>query len=85
MVAFVVVIAMQLVTKHTGYRYATYSDVMLYLAYGLLCFVIAQTLRRTSHLRHLAIAVSAFGFTIALLLSCRALVLGQVVLAHHAA
>ncbi len=67
MVAFVVVIAMQLVTKHTGYRYATYSDVMLYLAYGLLCFVIAQTLRRTSHLRHLAIAVSAFGFTIALL------------------
>ncbi|MGH9566803.1 MAG: O-antigen ligase family protein, partial [Candidatus Angelobacter sp.] len=66
MIAFLTVIALQLATKHTGYRYATYSDAMLYIAYGLLCFVIVQTLRRTSHLRHLAIVVSAFGFAVAL-------------------
>jgi O-antigen ligase len=66
MIAFLFVIALQLATKHTGYRYATYSDAMLYIAYGLLCFVIVQTLRRTSHLRHVAIAVSAFGFAVAL-------------------
>jgi len=67
MVAFFAVIALQLATRHTGYRYATYSDAMLYIAYGLLAFVIVQTLRRTSHLRHLAIGVSAFGFALALL------------------
>ena len=65
MIAFLVLIALQLATKHTGYRYATYSDAMLYIAYGLLCFVIVQTLR-TSHLRHLATGVSAFGFVVAL-------------------
>lgn len=66
MIAFLAVIALQLATKHTGYRYATYSDAMLYITYGLLGFVIVQTLRRTSHLRHLAIGVSAFGFAVAL-------------------
>jgi O-antigen ligase len=66
MIAFLCVIALQLATKHTGYRYATYSDAMLYIAYGLLCFLIVQTLRRISHLRHVAIGVSAFGFAVAL-------------------
>ena len=66
MLAFVSVIALQLITRHTEYRYATYSEAMLYIAYGLLCFVVVQTLRRSSQLHRVAIGVSAFGFAVAL-------------------
>jgi O-antigen ligase len=66
MLAFLVIVTTQLATRQTTYRYATYSEGMLYIAYGLLCFLVVQTLRHISHLRILATAISAYGFAIAL-------------------
>lgn len=66
MLAFAAVIGLQLFRGHTAYRQATYSEAMLYISYGLLCFLITQTLHRTSHLRALAIAVSIYGFALAI-------------------
>jgi O-antigen ligase len=66
MLAFLGLIALQLATRHSAYRYATYSEAMLYITYGLLCFLITQTLRRTSQLCILAIVVSVFGSAVAL-------------------
>lgn len=66
MLAFMAVIAVQLIFKHTSYRYATYSEALLYVAYGMLCFVIVQSLRRTADLRTMAISISAYGAFIAL-------------------
>lgn len=66
MIAFLTIAGLQLASRQTAYRYATYSEGMLYIAYGLLCFLIVQTLRRTSHLRILAIIISAYGFAMAL-------------------
>ena len=65
MLAFLCLIALQLISRHSAYRQATYSEGLLYVAYGLLSFLIVQTLRRTSKLRILAIAVSIYGFAIA--------------------
>ncbi len=39
---------------------------MLYVAYGLLCFLVVQCLRRTSQVKTLAIAFSAYGFAVAM-------------------
>ncbi len=59
-------IALQLATGRTAYRYETFSASLLYAAYGILCFLAIQVLRRTSQVRILTIAFSAYGFLLAL-------------------
>jgi O-antigen ligase len=66
MLAFGFCIALQLATGRTAYRYETFSAGLLYLSYGILCFLSVQVLRRTSHVRILTIAFSAYGFLLAL-------------------
>ena len=50
MLAFAALITFQWLAGMTAYRHATYSRLLLYLSYGLLVFVVTQTLRRASQL-----------------------------------
>ncbi|MBZ5722049.1 MAG: O-antigen ligase family protein [Acidobacteriia bacterium] len=65
MLAFGVLVALQLATGSTAYRWATSSNALLYGAYGMLCFLVVQSLRRTRQVRTLAWAFSIYGFAVA--------------------
>jgi len=54
------------VTGRTVYRYQSFSDAMLYGAYGVLCFLVVQCLHRTAQVKTLALTFSAYGFALAL-------------------
>ena len=64
-IVFAFLIGLQLATGRTAYRYATFSDGLLYCAYGMLCFLVAQILRRTSQVKALTVAFSVYGFLLA--------------------
>ena len=66
MLVFAVLIALQLVTGWTAYRYRTVSLGLLYCAYGLLCFLVVQVLRKISQIKLLVLIFSAYGAGIAL-------------------
>lgn len=65
MLAFGVLIALQIVTGSTAYRWVTSSSALLYCSYGTICFLVAQSLRRTRQVRTLAWASSVYGFVVA--------------------
>ena len=64
-VVFGLLIALQLATGHTAYRYQTASAGLLYCAYGILCFLVIQVLRRTSQVQVAAAMFTAYGFLLA--------------------
>jgi O-antigen ligase len=66
MAVFGALIAMQIIAGRTAYRYQTIHHGMLYCAYGLLCFLVCQCLRKTSQLNFLAFAASAYGLGVAI-------------------
>jgi O-antigen ligase len=66
MLAFGVLITVQLVFGLTAYRYETLSNALLYVSYGLLCFLAIQCLRRTSQVKQLALIFSIYGALLAL-------------------
>jgi O-antigen ligase len=66
MIAFGGLIAMQWVFGLTAYRYVTESEGLLYAAYGMIVFVVTQTLRRGSQARQVAIIATVYGATVAL-------------------
>lgn len=61
MLAFFVLVLLQWVIGTTAYRYVTYSRLLLYAAYGMIAFVVTQTLRRASHFEMIAKLFSAYG------------------------
>jgi O-antigen ligase len=61
MLAFMALICIQLLPGISAYRHPTYSGLLLYIAYGLACFLITQTLTRTTHIRRLATALVIYG------------------------
>ena len=63
---FAVIVLFQIVTGFTAYRSATLSQALLYAAYGLLCFLVVQLLRRTWQIRILTWGFSAYGLAVAL-------------------
>jgi O-antigen ligase len=65
MLFFAGLILWQLATGRTAYRADTFSSGLLYSAYGVLCFLVVQCLRRTSQVKALAWMLSAYGFTVA--------------------
>lgn len=67
MLAFVGLVALQYALGTTAYRYATYSHLLIYIAYGMLAFVTTQTLRRASQLRAVSWAVCSYGGIVAFL------------------
>ncbi len=64
--AFSIVIILQLALKQTANQAATLSTALLYIAYGLLSFLTVQSLRQTNSLKSLGALVSAYGTSIAI-------------------
>ena len=67
MLAFAGLVILQYAFGTTAYRYATYSHLMIHVAYGMLAFITTQTLRRSSQLRILSWTVCAYGGVVAFL------------------
>jgi len=66
MLFFAGLILWQIATGRTAYRADTSSTALLYCAYGLVCFLVVQCLRKTSQVKALAWVLSGYGFTVAL-------------------
>jgi O-antigen ligase len=66
MAVFFVLIFVQWLVGTTVYRYVTYSQLLRYAAYGMLAFVVTQTLRRSSQFEMVAILFTAFGGVVAM-------------------
>jgi O-antigen ligase len=65
MLLFAGLILGQLATGRTAYRADTSSIALLYCAYGLICFLVVQCVRRTSQVKALGVVLSGYGFAIA--------------------
>jgi len=65
MLAFGAVTLAQLAFGWTAYRHDTFSQALLYLAYGLFAFLASQCLRRSTQAKTLAVVVSAYGVALA--------------------
>jgi O-antigen ligase len=66
MLAFVVLMLLQLALGRTAYRHETQSHAFLYCAYGAICFLLVQCLRKAAQVKTLAIVLTAYGSTLAL-------------------
>lgn len=66
MFAFATIVLLQLVSGISAYTHATSSAFMIYAAYAISCFLITQTLTRTTQVRYAATALTAFGTCVAL-------------------
>ena len=65
MLVFALLVAVQLATGHTAYRQETASAGLLYCAYGILCFLVIQVLRRTSQVQAATAMLTGYGFLLA--------------------
>lgn len=66
MFCFLALIVFQLVSGRTAYAYVTRSQILLYCAYGLLCFLVVQCLRGIRQLKIMAWVFSSYGFAVAM-------------------
>jgi len=66
MAAFFALALVQWVVGTTAYRHVTYAHLLLYAAYGMLVFVVTQTLRRASQFELLAKLFTGYGLLVAL-------------------
>ena len=64
--AFLALICVQLLPGLSAYRHATYSTLLLYIAYGVVGFLLTQTLTRTTQVRRLATAAVFYGAFVAI-------------------
>jgi len=67
MAAFGVLLLVQVIFRASAYPHDTVSGALLYCAYGMLCFLSGQTLRRSVQARKLAVIFALYGFVIAAL------------------
>lgn len=65
MAAFGLLIIVQIVFKASAYLHDTISGAMLYVTYGLLCFLATQSLIRTAQARRIAVILALYGFALA--------------------
>jgi O-antigen ligase len=65
MTAFFALVLFQWLLGTTAYRYLTYTHLLLYAAYGMLAFVVTQTLRRYSQFELFAKLVTGYGLVVA--------------------
>jgi O-antigen ligase len=66
MLVFAGLIATQVIFGLSAYRYKTASGALLYCAYGVLCFLVVQSLRRTSQVKTLVVIFCGYGLAVAL-------------------
>lgn len=67
MLAFASILFLQVAFGRSAYDHATVSSILLYTAYGLICFLIFQTLTRTRQLRRISTAIVIYGTAVAML------------------
>ena len=65
MAAFFALVLAQWMAGTTAYRHVTYTHLLLYAAYGMLAFVVTQTLRRSSQFELLAKLFTGYGAVVA--------------------
>jgi hypothetical protein len=65
MAAFFALGVVQWLAGTTAYRVVTYTHLLLYASYGMLIFVVTQTLRRSSQFELLAKMVTVYGAVVA--------------------
>lgn len=65
MAAFGTLIVLQIALNISAYRHDTVSGAMLYCSYGILCFLAAQSVIRSSQARKLAVILAFYGFAMA--------------------
>ena len=65
MAAFFALVLAQWLAGTTAYRHVTYTHLLLYAAYGMLAFVMTQTLRRSSQFELLAKLFTGYGAVVA--------------------
>ena len=65
MAAFFALGVVQWLAGTTAYRVVTYTHLLLYASYGMLIFVVTQTLRRSSQFELLAKVATAYGAVVA--------------------
>ena len=65
MLLFATLVVVQALAGITAYQHVTYALLLLYFSYGMLAFVVTQTLRRSSQLRPLAWIVCGYGALLA--------------------
>ena len=62
---FGALILLQIVFRTSAYLHDTISGAMLYVTYGLLCFLATQTLVRTAQARRISVILALYGFALA--------------------
>ena len=67
MAAFLALVLLQWMTGASAYRHVTYTHILLYAAYGMLAFVLTQSLRRSSQFDWVANVVTCYGAVVAAL------------------
>ena len=65
MAAFFALVLVQWLVGTTAYRHVTYSHLLLYAAYGMIAFVVTQTLRRSSQFELVAKLFTGYGAVVA--------------------
>ena len=65
MAAFGILILLQIALGISAYRHDTIAGAMLYCAYGMLCFLAAQSMIRVSQARKIAVLLVFFGAALA--------------------
>ncbi len=63
--AFALLVALQLAFRRSAYPHDTKSLALLYISYGILCFLSSQILLRESQARRLALVFSIYGAAVA--------------------
>ncbi len=66
MIAFMALICIQLVPGVSAYWHATYSQLLRFVAYGIVCFLIVQTLTRHRQIRKIGRSLTIFGVSLAI-------------------
>ena len=65
--AFGILILVQIGFRTSAYAHDTVAEALLYVAYGMLCFVSTQSLLRASQARKMGVILGIYGFTVAAL------------------
>ena len=65
MAAFGAVVVLQLLPRISAYRHETSTELLLYISYAGICFLLIQTLRRTTEVRRIGTALVVFGTSVA--------------------
>jgi O-antigen ligase len=66
MLVFAGILCIQLLPGVSAYWHATYSQLLVFTSYGMLCFLITQTLRSNRHVRMIAKSLTIFGSSVAI-------------------